>query len=79
VVPWHGNVHHALQEITGLAWQSDAAATHPSGGKLARAAAEFRTCIENNAAAIPNYGERYGNGEANSSVGAESAVPQERA
>lgn len=73
---WHGNVHHALQEITDLAWQGDAAATHPSGGKLAKAAAEFHTYIANNAAAIPNYGERYRNGEAISSASAESAVNQ---
>ena len=61
---WHGIVHHALQEITDLAWQSDAAA------------AEFHTYIENNAAAIPNYGERYRNGEAISSASAESAISQ---
>lgn len=73
---WHGNVHHALQEITDLAWQSAAAAAHPSGGKLAKAAAEFHTYIANNAAAIPNYGERYRHGEAISSASAESAVNQ---
>ncbi len=73
---WHGNVHHALQEITDLAWQSDAAAAHPSGRKLAKAVAEFHTYIANNATAIPNYGERYRSGEAISSAIAESTVNQ---
>ena len=38
--------------------------------------AEFQTYIENNAASIPNYGERYRNGEAISSTVAESTVNQ---
>ena len=74
---WHGNVHHALQEIEDLAWRTEAAAeTHPGGKKLAKAVAEFRTYIEHNAASIPNYGERYRNGEAISSAMAESTVNQ---
>jgi len=48
----------------------------PGARKLAKAAAEFRTYIENNAGSIPNYGERYRNGEAISSAVAESAVTQ---
>ncbi len=52
---WHGNVHHALQEIEDLAWRTEAAAeTHPGRKKLAKAVAEFRTYIEHNAARIPN-------------------------
>jgi hypothetical protein len=74
---WHGNVHHALQAITGLAWDSAAAAAaHPSAKKLAKAATEFQTYIENNAASIPNHGERYRNGEAISSAVVESTVNQ---
>jgi hypothetical protein len=37
---------------------------------------EFQTYIENNAAFIPNYGEKYRNGEAISSAMAESTVNQ---
>ena len=74
---WHGNVHHALQEIADLAWQTEAAAqAHPSAKKLGKAVAECQTYIEENAAFIPNYGERYRNGEAISSAIAESAVNQ---
>jgi hypothetical protein len=74
---WHGNVPEALEEIADLAWQCEAAAeTHPGGTKLAKALAEFRGYIANNRGAIPNYGERYRNGEAISSAIAESAVNQ---
>ena len=73
---WHGNVHHALQEITDLAWHAAASEAHPSVKKLAKGVAEFQTYIENNAASIPNYGERYRNGEAISSAVAESTVNQ---
>ncbi len=74
---WHGNVHHALQAIADLAWQGAATAEAcPSATKLAKAMTEFRTYIENNAASIPNYGERHRNGEAISSALAESTVNQ---
>jgi hypothetical protein len=74
---WHGNVHHALPEIADLAWRAEAVAvTHPGVKKLAKAMTEFRPYVENNAASIPNYGERYRNGEAISSAIAESAVNQ---
>jgi len=74
---WHGNAHHALQEIADLAWQTAAAARPlPAVQKLAKAAAEFQTYIENNTAFIPNYGERHRNDEAISSAIAESTVNQ---
>ena len=44
--------------------------------KLAKALAEFRTYIDKNQSAIPNYGERYRNGEAISSATAEATVNQ---
>jgi hypothetical protein len=47
-----------------------------SGSKLAKAVTEFQTYIANNAAFIPNDGERYRNGEAISSAMAESTVNQ---
>ncbi len=74
---WHGNVLRARQEIEDLAWRCDAAGERcPSTRKLAKALAEFQTYIENNGAFIPNYGERYRNGEAISSAVAESTVNQ---
>lgn len=74
---WHGNVHHALQEIEDLAWQTDAAAEADARHrKLATAVAEFQTSIENNGACIPTDGERYWNGEAITSAVAESTINQ---
>jgi len=70
-------VPDALGEIQDLAWRCDVVAeTTPSARKLATALAEFAGYIGNNRTAIPNYGERYRNGEAISSAIAESAVNQ---
>jgi hypothetical protein len=67
----------SLQEIVDLAWQPAAAAEADTSHRtLAKAAAEFQTYIEHNAASIPNYGERHRNGEAISSAVAESTVNQ---
>ncbi len=74
---WHGDVHGAQEVIEDLAWQADAAAEAcASAKKLAKAVTEFQTYIANNGAFIPNYGERYRNGEAISSAIAESTVNQ---
>jgi hypothetical protein len=74
---WHGDVQRAREAIADLAWQCDAAADGcASAKKLAKAVTEFQTYIENNGAFIPNYGERYRNGEAISSAIAESTVNQ---
>ena len=74
---WHGDVYGAQEVIEDLAWQADAAAEGcTSAKKLAKAVTEFQTYIENNAAFIPNYGEKYRNGEAISSAVAESTVNQ---
>lgn len=74
---WHGNVPDALEAIENLAWQCAAVAeTDSRAKKLAKVLAEFQGYIENNRGAIPNYGERYRNGEAISSAIAESTVNQ---
>ena len=74
---WHGDVHRAQEGIEDLVWQGDAAAEGcPSAKKLTKAANEFQTYITNNAAFIPNYGEKHRNGEAISSAMAESTVNQ---
>ena len=65
-----------LRGAAYLAWQTDAAGTHRSAKKLAKAVAEFQTSIEKNVGDILNDGERYRNGEAISSAIAESAVNQ---
>jgi hypothetical protein len=74
---WHGNVPDALDAIEDLTWQCEAApASQLSAKKLAKALTDFRGYLENNRGAIPNYGERYRNGEAISSALAESTVNQ---
>ncbi len=74
---WHGDVQGAKEAIVDLAWQCEAAAEScASAKKLVKAVTEFQTYIENNAAFIPNYGEKYRNGETISSAIAESTVNQ---
>lgn len=72
---WHGNVYEALEEIEDLDWQTDALELdYAHLGKFAKAVREFRTYIEQNSAYIPNYGERYRNGERISTAFVESTV-----
>jgi hypothetical protein len=63
---WHGNVFRALQELRVVdgdlevaVYESDDATAQ----KLYKAVQEFATYIERNGGFIPNYGERYRNGE----------------
>ena len=74
---WHGNVFQALKELRcvegdldATAYESDAAIA----GKLCKAVQEFATYIERNGSFIPNYGERYRNGERISTGFVESTV-----
>ena len=76
---WHGNVFQALQhlryvemDLEGAAFESQEETTR----KLLKAVEEFGTYIERNQACIPNYGERYRNGERISTGFVESAVNQ---
>lgn len=74
---WHGNVFQALQEVEGLTWQlEDEETLSSSGRKLARALDEFVTYLRNNGGSIPNYGERWRQGEVISTAFAESTVNQ---
>jgi hypothetical protein len=61
---WHGQVDKALGKIgdleTSIEPFSEAYARFP---RLVKALSELRTYIVNNRHVIPNYGERYGNGE----------------
>ena len=50
--------------------------TYPKFKQLRKAVAEFRTYIVNNRHLIPNYGERYRNGEAIATGFVESTVNQ---
>jgi hypothetical protein len=76
---WHGNVYKALQVVQSVEMDLDAAVatSHDNTArKLLKAVEEFRTYIENNKGFIPNYGERYGNGERISTGFVESTVNQ---
>ena len=74
---WHGNVFRALQELRlvesdleSAAWESN----NPTAQKLCKAVQEFSPYIERNGGFIPNYGERYRNGERVSTGFVESTV-----
>ena len=76
---WHGNVFKALQVLRAV--ESDLEdeefiSGHVTARKLYKAVSEFTTYIEHNRGFIPNYGERYRNGERISTGFAESTVNQ---
>jgi hypothetical protein len=76
---WHGNAYQALKVLTDIhldlelaSWERDDGKI----GKLCKAVQEFHTFIDLNRAFIPNYGERYRNGERISTGFVESTVNQ---
>ena len=74
---WHGNVFQALKELQGLQMDLDAAAFETQderAQKLLKSVEELHTYVERNQAFVPNYGERYRNGEKIASGFVESAV-----
>jgi hypothetical protein len=73
---WNGNVDQALSLIDGLKIMLDGEQISPDRQKLLRTIREFGNYIAANQAYIPDYGDRYRNGERISSAFAESAVNQ---
>jgi hypothetical protein len=74
---WHGNLYKALykiDDIESLIYNFEEA--YPKFTQLLKAVEEFRTYIKNNGHLIPNYGERYRNGEAIATGFVESTVNQ---
>ena len=76
---WHGNVFQALRhlqfvemDLEGAAFENQEETTR----KLLKAVEEFSTYIQRNRGFIPNYGERYRNGERISTGFVESTVNQ---
>jgi Plasmid pRiA4b ORF-3-like protein len=72
---WHGNVYKALQVVQSVEIDLDAAVAisgHGTARKLLQAVEEFHTCIEHNGGFMPNYGERYRQGERSSTGFVES-------
>jgi hypothetical protein len=72
---WHGNVRQALFRAE---WVADGIESlennYPGLKRFAKTAREFWIYIDNNAAAIPNYGERWRYGERIATSFAESTV-----
>jgi len=73
---WHGNVVRALEKIEDCWCFLDTETPTIKELKLQKAVKEFQIYIENNAAMITNYGERYRNKEAIATGFVESAVNQ---
>jgi hypothetical protein len=76
---WHGNVFQALKHLDDLEQDLDAAAFEGPGArprKLLKAVEEFHSYVDNNRDFIPNYGERFRQGEAISTAFVESTVNQ---
>lgn len=74
---WHGNVDEALERLDSLILDlSLIQAQSAPAKKLAACLAEFETYIQNNREFIPNFGERYRNGETISTAFVESTINQ---
>jgi len=76
---WHGNVFQALNELQSLEMDLDAAAfesKNENSQKLLKGVEELHTYVERNQQFVPNYGERYRNGERIASGFVESAINQ---
>src|SRR5262249_9597587 len=74
---WHGQVDKALGKIDDLASSmTPFNETYARCTSLVKALSELRTYIVNNRHLIPNYGQRYRNGEAIATGFVESTVNQ---
>ena len=74
---WHGNVERALERIADLQWDLEfTIGKSENQNKLLKQLREFDTYIRNNQDYIPNYGERYRNGERIATSFVESTVNQ---
>jgi hypothetical protein len=74
---WHGNVGEALDRMSNLLLDMDLIRAHSAAAeKLATGLTDFETYIRNNRALIPNFGERYRQGETISTAFVESTINQ---
>lgn len=76
---WHGNTFQALNKLESLEMDLEAAAYESKNDntrKLLKGVEELHTYVERNQQFMPNYGERYRNGERIASGFVESAVNQ---
>ncbi len=74
---WHGNVEEALEGLSRLFLGLDLIPDRCAAAeKLTAGIGEFQTYIRNNQDSIPNYGERYRQGETISTAFVESTINQ---
>jgi hypothetical protein len=74
---WHGNVEEVLERLANLLIDLDLIRKHAATAeRLAGGVAEFQTYIRNNQESIPNFGERYRQGETISTAFVESTINQ---
>ena len=74
---WHGNVVEAMDRQAALMLNLDLIRAHsPAAEKLAAGMSDFDLYIRNNRTFIPNFGERYRQGETISTAFVESTINQ---
>src|SRR5262249_30730997 len=74
---WHGNAEEALERLGELIIELDLLGAFSSAAaKLGQGIGEFDTYIRNNQEFIPNFGERYRQGETISTALVESTINQ---
>ena len=74
---WHGNTPEALDRLTGLSIDLGFIRGHSvPAAKVANGVAEFETYIKNNSEFIPNFGDRWRQGERISTAFVESTINQ---
>ena len=74
---WHGNVAEALDRMSNVLLDMDLIRAHSAAAeKLATGMNEFAIYIRNNREFIPNFGERYRQGERISTAFVESTINQ---
>ena len=74
---WHGNAEEALDRLVNFMMDLDLIRKRsPPAEKLAAGVAEFETYIRNHKEFIPNFGERYRQGETISTAFVESTINQ---
>ena len=73
---WHGNAEEALERLGDLTMELSWIQARSTAKKVAYGIAEFEIYIRNNVEFIPNFGERYRQGEPISTAFVKSAINQ---
>jgi len=74
---WHGNKEEALERLSDLIMDLSLIQSYSGPAKkLGESVSEFQTYIDNNREFIPNFGERYRQGETITTSFVESTINQ---